>query len=101
MTDKTIDDAIQFYTTFYNAPKAVLVRLLIDTFPELCCLRLIGTDMIVLSNRICYMELLLLVYWPLSQNFTNGMKVPCSSTVPRWVCSFSPLFWFSKFTDSR
>lgn len=24
MTDKTIDDAIQFYTTFYNAPKAVL-----------------------------------------------------------------------------
>jgi len=32
MTDKTIDDAIQFYTTFYNAPKAVLVRLFIDTF---------------------------------------------------------------------
>jgi len=23
MTDKTIDDAIQYYTTFYNAPKAV------------------------------------------------------------------------------
>ncbi|KAG8804292.1 hypothetical protein FRC16_010621 [Serendipita sp. 398] len=26
MTDKTIDDAVQFYTTFHNAPKAVLVR---------------------------------------------------------------------------
>lgn len=25
MTDKTIDDAIQYYTTFYNAPKAVQV----------------------------------------------------------------------------
>jgi hypothetical protein len=34
MTDKTIDDAIQFYTTFHNAPKAVLVRLFIDTFSE-------------------------------------------------------------------